>query len=426
MNELDYRKSMEARNSLTLHQNMDSFDLINLLRNLPKDMVGEDSERCELLTLHRVDLDYNTAYEIIDQLFRWSQVELDDSSGDHMYALLSAVLKHDNITQLSIISDELDRNSVEAMKEGLCSCHLQELSLTIELTREATTSIMLNGINLASSISKLELSQCEISPDSIEVLCEALRANESLVALNIENCRLEDDEVSQILLSLQNNQSLQNLSVAMNYADDEAVNAASTLLQSQKSGLKSLNLAQQNPGTLDLLSLSDGLRANKTLQRLDLHESFVHKQHMAAFAEVLSVNTTLRELNLENCGLKDSILSLLLVRLKKFTGLQRLYIRENELSIQLDPSTIRGNFMLQVLDVEDRLIHPQVYIDLALNRGGRQFLDRNMLPMGLWPTLFERVNKYFQESSDDQASQRCHHGYSSADALFYLINGSVF
>ncbi|KAL3935935.1 MAG: hypothetical protein SGBAC_008640 [Bacillariaceae sp.] len=417
---------MEARNSLTLHQNMDSFDLINLLRNLPKDMVGEDNERCELLTLHRVNLDYNTAYEIIDQLFRWSQVELDDSSGDHMYALLSAVLKHDNITQLSIISDGLDRNSVGAMKEGLCSCHLRELSLTIELTREATTSIVLNGINLASSISKLELSQCEISPDSIEVLCEALRANESLVALNIENCRLEDDEVSQILLSLQNNQSLQNLSVAMNYADDEAVNAASTLLQSQKSGLKSLNLAQQNPGTLDLLSLSDGLRANKTLQRLDLHESFVHKQHMAAFAEVLSVNTTLQELNLENCGLKDSILSLLLVRLKKFTGLQRLYIRENELSIQLDPSTIRGNFMLQVLDVEDRLMHPQVYIDLALNRGGRQFLDRNMLPMGLWPTLFERVNKYFQESSNDQASQRCHHGYSSVDALFYLINGSVF
>ncbi|CAJ1949560.1 unnamed protein product [Cylindrotheca closterium] len=426
MNELDYRRSMEARNSVTLNSNMDSFDLINLLRNLPKDIVGEDNEKCEILTLHRVDLDYNTVYEIIDQLFRWSQVEFDDSSGHHMYALLNAILKHENIKHLSIIGDELDPDSVEAMKEGLCSCYLHELVLFIELTREAATSIILEGINNAPSILKLDLSQCEISPDSIEVICQALETNESLVSLNLENCRLQDDEIAEILLSLQDNQSLQHLSLAMNYAEDEAMNAASRLLQSPTSRLKSLNLAQQNPGTLDLLSLSAGLRENKKLQRLDLYESFVDKQHMAAFAEVLTVNTTLRELNFENCGLKDSILSLLLVQLKRFTGLQKLYIKKNELSKQLDPSTIRGNFMLQVLDVEDRLMHPQVYIDLALNRGGRQYLDQNMLPMGLWPTLFERVNRYFQETSDDQAPSRCHHGFSSADALFYLIKGSVF
>jgi hypothetical protein len=424
MDELAYRKSMESRNSLALNPTMDSFMLMQLLRNLPNSD-NEKQHKLELLTLHRIDLDYNTTFEIIDQLSRWSQVEVDNCQGDHMHSLLEAILKHANIKQLSISGEELDEASIGALRDGIAgdSHGLQELSLTIDMSRESTCAIVCEGIN-RSSLAKLDLSQCDFSPDSIEVLCTALQSNSTLISLNLEMCRLDDNEVAGIVQSLESNQQLSELSLGMNYAEDDAMLAVCNLLRSPRSGLKSLNFSQQNPGTLDLISFAAALSENRTLQRIDFRESFVQHAHVAALTEALNHNTTVQELNLENCGLTNSMLSILVERLDGWSGLVKLYLRDNECRNQLDAATLKGNCILQVLDIEQELIHPNIYFHLCLNRGGRQFLETNRIPLALWPILFFRVNRIFEK--DDSIPPDSHHGIGAADVLYYLLKGSVF
>jgi Ran GTPase-activating protein (RanGAP) involved in mRNA processing and transport len=237
-------------------------------------------------------------------------------------------------------------------------------------------------------------------------------------------CRLEDDEVARIVQSLESNQQLSELSLGMNYAEDDAMLAVCNLLRSSRSGLKSLNLAQQNPGTLDLISFAVALRENRTLQRIDFRESFVQHVHVAALAEALNHNATVQELNLENCGLTNSMLSTLVKRLDGWSGLMKLYLRDNGCGNQLDAATLKGNCILQVLDIEQELMHPNVYFHLCLNRGGRQFLETNRIPLALWSILFFRVNRIFEE--DDSIPPDSHHGIGAADVLYYLLKGSVF
>lgn len=424
MDELAYRKSMESRNSVALNPTMDSFALMHLLRNLPS-TEDEKDENPELLTLYRMDLDYNTAYEIIDQLFRWSAVEMKDCQGDHMHTLLAAILEDKNIKHLSLAGEALGEATTRALRDGIVgdSHGLHELTLTIDMPRGVTETIISEGI-CKSSLGKLDLSQCDFSPDSIDVLCAALQSNTMLTSLKLVKCRLEDDEIARLVRSLEKNESLAELSLALNYAEDDAMMAICDLLRSPRSGLKSLNLAQQNPGMLDFVSFAAALCENRTLQRIDFKESFVQNMHVAALADALKRNRTVQELNLENCGLTDSMLSILTDRLEGCSGLLKLFLRNNDCRKQLGSGTLSRNTTLQVLEIEQELMHPTVYYHLCLNRGGRQFLGTNAVPTSVWPVLFSRVNTIFEK--DDDIAPESYHGIGAADVLYNLLRGSVF
>eukprot|EP00980_Cylindrotheca_fusiformis_P010211 scaffold2271_cov130-Cylindrotheca_fusiformis.AAC.6 len=426
MDELAYRKRMESRNSVAVHPTMDPFMLMQLFRRLPNNN-DEKEEKPQLLSLYRTDLDYNTTYEIIDQLFRWSRVEMKDCHGDHMHTLLMAIMRHKNIAQLSLMGEALEEASINAIRDGIAGdAHgLQELTLTIDMPSGTTRAILSDGIN-NSSLAALDLSQCDFSPDSIDVLCAALQSNTTLKSLKFVRCRLEDDELARIVGSVENNQQLAELSLALNYAEDDTMLAICNLLRSSRSRLESLNLAQQNPGMLDFLSFADALRENETLRKIDLKESFVQPFHINALADALSHNSTVQELNLETCGITDSMLSILLRQLEGGSGLVKLFLRGNDCSKPLDASILKQNCVLQVLDIEQDLMSADFYFHLCLNRGGRQFLNTNGVPLSLWPVFFSRVNRMLETENDEAPESESHHGIGAADVLYYLLKGSVF
>jgi hypothetical protein len=437
---------------------MDFGILANLLRNLD----DYDAERViDNLSLYRIDLDYNVSWEVMEQLSRWKRVELDYCEGDHVHAVISHIFKHSNIQRLRIISSDLDSPTVHALGMGLQSRHhgLKELSLTIDMPTE-TTRVLCQAINhhqggagsgsllqTTTPLVSLDLSQCDFgcagADDAIAVLCQGLQENTSLVCLKLENCRLDDDEVADLARSLRLHPTLQELSLRMNYAEDESISAIADLLR-QTPALARLDLGQQNPGVLDLVVLAQALQVNQTLRRLNVKESYVFDAHMQALAETLATqNSTLQELNLENCGLRDSGLAFFMERLSDFRGLTKLWLKENRFhNHKVDDDDVllllKRNRTLQILDLEDEiLVPPMVRYHLCLNRGGRKFLTPNSVPLSLWPMLLARVNRLVfdekketdndedddndDDDGDDDGDNR--QGIGAPDVLYYLLQG---
>jgi hypothetical protein len=311
---------------------------------------------------------------------------------------------------------------------------LEELSLTVDMSTDML-QVLWQGINNQHQpssannnnalLSKLDLSQCNFrAGDAITALCQGLQQNKSIQTLSLENCRLRDDEVADLVRALQHHPTLQDISLRMNYAEGASMEAIADLLGSTPA-LQRLDLAQQNPGVLDLASFAPALQENKTLVSLNLQENYLYDAHMPAVAQALAHNRTLNELNLENCELGDTSLAVLVEHLGDFRGLTHLWLQENRFRKPLDEQLLlRGlhrNHWLQVLDLEEddakKLMTPVTAKRLLyLNRGGRQLLGPNKVPLSLWPTLLARVNRSFCVGMD---SRRCSMGGSSSSTLQY-------
>jgi tRNA A37 threonylcarbamoyladenosine biosynthesis protein TsaE len=64
--------------TLVLTSHMDLYRLESLLRHL-----DDVEDEVETLSLQRMDWDYKVSHEVVQQLFRLNQFELDDCEGDH-------------------------------------------------------------------------------------------------------------------------------------------------------------------------------------------------------------------------------------------------------------------------------------------------------------------------------------------------------
>lgn len=308
-------------NTLALTKSMDFYTLANLVRNL-----DDVESEMTILSLYRMDLDFNYAHEVLPILERFDEIILEDCEGSHLHMIISSAMKQASIRRFRIFSQVLDPHVDEALETGLKNSTLVDLSLTIEMPRETTERLCL-GIN-HSRLQKLSLDQCEVYVDAVEVLCDCFRSNPSLQVLRLEHCRFRDYEIAELVRSVKDHPSLLELSVRMNRVLDEGVEACAELLQCTPR-LERLDLSQQDPGFLDLRPLAESLRINRTLTHLNIQENYLNDAHIPALVESLSVNTTLRHLNLENCELKQEGLSLLMNSLGNWTTLTHLHLKEN-------------------------------------------------------------------------------------------------
>ncbi len=399
-------------NTLTLTNSMDFYTLASLVRNL------DDVEvEITLLSLYRMDLDLNTSSEILPILSRFEELTLDDCDGTHLDAVISGILCESSIQRLRVFSQILDDRIYTALEAGLTNSRLIDLSLTIDMPKEATEHLCA-GIN-QSCLKTLVFDQCEIYFDAVEVLCDCFRENKCLEVLKLEHCGLRDDEVASLLRAVKDHPTLLDLSVRMNHMYEEGIEAAMELLQCTPR-LQQLDLAQQNPGVLNLEKLAHALHGNRTLIHLNLEENFLKDAHIAALTETLSTNTTLRKINLRNCELKDAGLLLLAACLGDFPSLTHLGLKENNFRVQLNHQqlmeSLRHNHILQVLELDDENWIPEhLKFHLFLNQAGRKFLSQETIPLSFWPFILERVKRLFD-------SEKEYH-FGESDIIFELLQG---
>lgn len=391
-------------NTLALTNAMDFYTLANLVRNL--DDVQAD---INVLSLYRMDLNYNYAHEVFPILFRFSEVVIESCEGTHVHAVIAGILEQEKINRLYMSSQVIDPQVDVAFERGLLASRLQDLSLTIEMLRD-TAVCLCAGIN-GSTIKRLTLDQCEIYMDAVEILSGCFEANETLEILKVEHCRLRDDEVAEIVRAVKHHPTLLELSVRLNYAHEEAIDAVAELLKATPR-LRRLDLAQQNPGVLDLSQIAEALFDNCTLEHLNLQENYLNDMHIEELVRTLSVNETLRELNLENCELKDAGLAMLVDSIGAFPGLTHLWLKENNFKMPLNEEvlslSLKKNFVLHVLDLDDEdWIPASLKYHMFLNRAGQRFLAPDgTISLSLWPTLFARVQNLCKGQNDDKFQER--------------------
>ena len=418
----------DDENTLALNSHMDFIQLATLLREDPDDCSCSKNKHKEArppkqttLSLHRLELDFNVSAEIVDKLHRWRQYDLVNCTGEHVDALLSALFQHPNIDRVSLCSQPVDPVVVKALGEGLRKPHsIRELSLKIDVSPE-TARLLCRGINQGSVLlQNLDLSQCDFAAEAIPVLCQELSENQHLHSLKLINCRLEDEEAAEIVHALTYHPTLKELSLRMNYCDSIAYEAIATFLESNMS-LERLDIAQQNPGVIDLAILSGSLELNTTLKSLDVCESYLKDTGMAAMANALTVNETLEDLFLESCDIGDVGFGALMRNIPKMNGTHRhrlrFWMKENKFQANHDlvikATTL--NHRLHVLDMQADQTNSDIQYQLALNRYGRGFLSNSHISVGHWPAILARL---FESFEADETVQ-----FSVHDIAFHLLHG---
>jgi Ran GTPase-activating protein (RanGAP) involved in mRNA processing and transport len=151
-------------------------------------------------------------------------------------------------------------------------------------------------------LTKLHISNCELSRDCMRQLCNVLRSNPNLQSLGLSRTRLLNTCLMEFAPALYHNVSIQELDLSWN--DLEGI-ASATLIRDivrRNKGITKLDLTGNEfggtPGAVQCIA--DGLGSNTTLLEIVLADTRLDDDGLSILAQSLwPQNQTLRKLSLE-------------------------------------------------------------------------------------------------------------------------------
>ena len=168
--------------------------------------------------------------------------------------------------------------------------------------------------------------------------------------LNVSNCGISDEGTESLARALAVNKSLQELDVSEN----EVARIAIAL--NTNTTLKTLNMRKCGITYEGAVSLTRALAENSSLQQLDVSDN-----NVSCIVTALESNTTLKTLNMRNCGIYSPLRAKSLAKLITVNkSLHQLNLSENCLddngAIAQIATALQTNTTLRVLDVSYCLI----------------------------------------------------------------------
>ncbi|XP_038557767.1 NACHT, LRR and PYD domains-containing protein 12-like [Micropterus salmoides] len=189
----------------------------------------------------------------------------------------------------------------------------------------ASEEALLRLVPVVQDSNKALLSGCNLSVRSCEALSSVLSSqSSSLRELDLSKNNLQDSGVKLLSSGLKSPHSrLSVLRLSGCNLSGRSCEALSSVLSSQSSSLRELDLSNNNLPSLGMKQLSSGLKSpHCRLETLRLRGFKLSEQSCEALSSVLSSqSTSLRELDLSNSNLQDSGVKLL------SAGLQSLHCR---------------------------------------------------------------------------------------------------
>ncbi|XP_042612072.1 NACHT, LRR and PYD domains-containing protein 3-like [Cyprinus carpio] len=151
------------------------------------------------------------------------------------------------------------------------------------------------------------LSKCNLTDESCSALATVLSSDSSsLRDLDLSNNNLEDSGVRLLSDGLKQNCKLEKLCLSGCSITEESYKALASALRSNPSHLIELDLTGNDPGQSGVKQLNDLLQdPNCQLKTLRLHGCGLTEKSCSALATVLRSNSSLKELDMSNNHLQD-------------------------------------------------------------------------------------------------------------------------
>ncbi|XP_053534788.1 NACHT, LRR and PYD domains-containing protein 9 isoform X1 [Ictalurus punctatus] len=214
----------------------------------------------------------------------------------------------------------------------------QELDVFDLRKYDPSEECLLKLLPVVKASRRAELRVCKLTEESCRVLSSVLRSNSSrLRELNLSNNNLQDSGVKLLSAGLENPHcTLEILSLCVCDLTEESCRVLSSVLRSNSSRLRELNLSDNNLQDSGVKLLSAGLEnPHCTLEILRMWNCSITDEGCAALASALRSNSSshLRELNLNGNNPGESGVKLLSDLLNDpHCNLETLHIKDNKLT----------------------------------------------------------------------------------------------
>ncbi|XP_073689381.1 NACHT, LRR and PYD domains-containing protein 12-like [Garra rufa] len=197
----------------------------------------------------------------------------------------------------------LDETCCETISSALQSSdsHLTELDLGSNHLQDSGVKMIYDGLKSSHcQLNILRLYGCKITAQSCESLSTALQSSNSVLReLDLSNNDLKDTGVKLLSDGLKRNSKLEILRLSICNLTAQSCESLSSVLRSSNSGLKELDLSNNDLKDHGVMLLSDGLKRNCKLEILRLSGCMVTKEGCDCLSSVLGSNPShLRELDL--------------------------------------------------------------------------------------------------------------------------------
>ncbi|XP_026054693.1 NACHT, LRR and PYD domains-containing protein 3-like [Carassius auratus] len=135
------------------------------------------------------------------------------------------------------------------------------------------------------------LNDCNLTDESCSNLEKALKSDNNLIELNMSNNNLQDSGVKQLCIGLENiTCKLEILKLCNCALTEESCSALASVLSSDSSSLKDLDLSNNTLKDSGVELISDGLKDNCKLEKLSLSDCSITEEGYKALASALRSN----------------------------------------------------------------------------------------------------------------------------------------
>ena len=240
--------------------------------------------------------------------------------------------------ELFLNNNRLCKSACDCLPKALLSLsRLERLYLGANLIRSGGAVEVIKAL-CGSGVKELLLYNTGIAEPDCETLCELLKSSHSLQHLDISDNNLSSESVANIITGLSHNSSLTNLNVSNSHFSMANVDSLVSVLKDhpKKCTLTWLYLRDCHISSEGAVELAAALCENTTLKHLDLSHNSIgeHVDGANAVAKVLVENKTLTELNLQECHISSEGAVELAAALCKNSILKDLNLNRNPIGVE--------------------------------------------------------------------------------------------
>ncbi|GLD96679.1 hypothetical protein PINS_up005362 [Pythium insidiosum] len=273
-------------------------------------------------------------------------------------AMAECVQFNASLTFLNLSWNRLGDDGVAGLATALPrNTHLQRLDLRGNALSTAGVLAISAGLRGNACLQELYLRWNTICPTGAEALAQALAANQSLRLLDVEHHTMGARGALAFAAMLRKNRHLRELNMkgddAISDGDAHGIGAdaaqaiASALTESNRA-LTTLSIGQNQVGRDGIAAFAQLVKVNATLRVLDLSLSPMDGKLAERFFECLSMNRTLRKLSLAHNRISNDGMAACLRALERNRTLEDLNLAHN--GITEEPLALLAAKLRQRLD----------------------------------------------------------------------------